>query len=147
MSRLAISSKPIGERNQAEAGLDCGTMSVRRMARVNDLIRKEISEVILREIRDPRLNGLLSVTRVETSADLRYAKVFISLMGSEEEKRQAEEGLAAASGFLRRGLGDRVVLRYIPQLTFHLDDSIEKGSRMLELIKQVAPIDVDTESD
>ena len=122
-------------------------MSTRRMARVNDLIRKEISEVILREIRDPRLSGLLSVTRVETSADLRYAKVFISLMGSDEEKRQAEEGLAAASGFLRRGLGDRVVLRYIPQLTFHLDDSIEKGSRMLELIKQVAPIDVDTESD
>jgi ribosome-binding factor A len=122
-------------------------MSTRRMARVNDLIRRAIGEIILREVRDPRLSGLLSVTRVETSPDLRYAKVFVSLMGSDEEKRQAEDGLAAASGFLRRGLGDRVVLRYIPQLTFCLDDSIEKGSRMLELIKQVAPTDADTEAD
>jgi ribosome-binding factor A len=122
-------------------------MSTRRMARVNDLIRREISELILREVRDPRLSGLLSVTRVETSPDLRYAKVFVSLMGSDEEKRQAEDGLAAASGFLRRGLGDRVVLRYVPQLTFLLDDSIEKGSQMLELIKQVAPTDADTEAD
>jgi ribosome-binding factor A len=122
-------------------------MSTRRMARVNDLIRRAIGEIILREVRDPRLSGLLSVTRVETSPDLRYARVFVSLMGSDEEKRQAEDGLAAASGFLRRGLGDRVVLRYIPQLTFCLDDSIEKGSRMLELIKQVAPTDADTEAD
>jgi len=120
-------------------------MSTRRMARVNDLIRKEISELILREVRDPRLSGLLSVTRVETSPDLRYAKVFVSLMGSDEEKRQAEDGLAAASGFLRRGLGERVILRYIPQLTFRLDDSIEEGSRMLELIKQVAPTDTEAE--
>ena len=122
-------------------------MTTRRMAKANDLIRREISELILREVRDPRLSGLLSITRVETSPDLKYAKVFVSLMGSDEEKRQAEEGLAAASGFLRRGLGDRLVLRYVPQLTFRLDDSIEEGSRMLELIRQVAPTDADTEAD
>ena len=122
-------------------------MSTRRVARANDLIRRELSALILREVRDPRLSGLLSVTRVETSPDLRHARVFVSLMGSDEEKRQAEEGLAAASGFLRRGLGDRLVLRYVPELTFRLDDSIEKGSRMLELIKEVAPTDADTEAD
>ena len=115
------------------------------MARINDLLRKEISELIMRETNDPRLGGLVSVTEVVTSADLRHAKVFISVMGSEEEKRQAEEGLAAASGFLRRGLGERVVLRYIPQLTFQRDESIERGSRLLELIKEVAPGDSSSE--
>ena len=122
-------------------------MSTRRVARANDLIRRELSELILREVRDPRLSGLLSVTRVETSPDLRHARVFVSLMGSDEEKKKAEQGLAAASGFLRRGLGDRLVLRYVPELTFRLDDSIEKGSQMLELIKEVAPTDADTEAD
>ena len=116
-------------------------MSTRRIARVNDLIRKEISELLMREIRDPRLGGLLSVTEVITSPDLRHAKVFISVMGSEEEKRQAEEGLAAASGFLRRGLSGRLSLRQIPELSFQLDESIERGNRLLELIKEVAPGD------
>ena len=116
-------------------------MSTRRIARVNDLIRKEISELLMREIRDPRLGGLLSVTEVDTSPDLRHAKVFVSVMGSEEEKRQVEEGLAAASGFLRRGLGERLSLRHIPQLDFQRDESIERVSHLLELIKEVAPGD------
>jgi ribosome-binding factor A len=95
----------------------------------------------MREIRDPRLGGLLSVTEVITSPDLRHAKVFFSVMGSEEEKRQAEEGLAAASGFLRRGLSERLSLRQIPELSFQLDESIERGNRLLELIKEVTPGD------
>jgi len=114
-------------------------MSTRRIARVNDVIRREISELLMREIRDPRLSGLLSVTEVDTSPDLRYAKVFVSVMGSEEEKRQVEEGLAAASGFLRRGLGERLTIRYTPELVFLRDESIERGSRLLELINEVAP--------
>ncbi|HEY49315.1 MAG TPA: 30S ribosome-binding factor RbfA [Dehalococcoidia bacterium] len=113
-------------------------MSTRRIARVNDLIRKEISELLLREIRDPRLGGLLSVTEVSTSPDLRHARVFISVMGSEEEKGRVVDGLAAASGFLRRSLGDRLTLRYTPELIFELDESIERGSRLLELIEDVA---------
>lgn len=116
-------------------------MSTRRIARVNDVIRREISELLMREIRDPRLSGLLSVTEVDTSPDLRYAKVFVSVMGSEEEKRRVEEGLAAASGFLRRGLAERITLRYIPELVFQRDESIERGSRLLELINEVAPND------
>ncbi len=122
-------------------------MSTRRIARVNDVIRREISGLLMREIRDPRLSGLLSVTEVDTSPDLRYAKVFVSVMGSEEEKRQVEEGLAAASGFLRRGLGERLTIRYTPELTFLRDESIERGSRLLELINEVAPDDSPGEVD
>ncbi|UCC60130.1 MAG: 30S ribosome-binding factor RbfA [Dehalococcoidia bacterium] len=116
-------------------------MSTRRISRVNDIIRKEISSLLMHEIRDPRLGGLLSVTEVDTSPDLKYAKVFVSVMGSEEEKKQVEKGLAAASGYLRRGLGERLTLRYIPQLSFFRDDSIERGSRILEMIDDVAPKD------
>lgn len=116
-------------------------MSTRRICRVNDVIRKEISSLLMHEIRDPRLGGLLSVTEVDTSPDLRYAKVYVSVMGSEEEKKQVEKGLAAASGYLRRGLGERLTLRYIPQLSFLRDDSIERGSRMLEIIADLAPKD------
>ncbi len=122
-------------------------MSTRRIARVNDLIRKEISDLLMREIRDPRLGGLLSVTEVDTSPDLRHAKVFVSVMGSEEEKRQVEEGLAAAAGFLRRGLGERLSLRHIPQLDFQRDESIERGNHLLGLINEVAPGDSLGEAD
>lgn len=121
-----------------ERGWKWGEMSTRRIARVNDLIREQISELLLREIKDPRLEGLLSVTEVATSADLRHATVFFSLLGSEDEKRQVEEGLAAASGFIRRGLGERLSLRYTPELVFRRDESIERGTRILDLIDKVA---------
>jgi ribosome-binding factor A len=116
-------------------------MSTRRIAKVNDAIRREISDLLVREVKDPRLGGLLSVTEVVTSADLRYAKVYVSVMGSEEERKQVDEGLAAAAGFLRRGLGERLKIRYIPELSFFRDDSIERGSRLLKLINEVAPRD------
>lgn len=122
-------------------------MGTRRRERVNDLIREEISELIRREVRDPRLSGFISVTEVVTSADLKHAKVFVSIMGTEEEKRQVEKGLAAASGFLRRGLGERLSLRYTPELSFQRDESIERGSRLLQLIKEVAPSDSPDEVD
>lgn len=114
-------------------------MGTRRMERVNELIREEISELIRREVKDPRLNSFISVTEVVTSPDLRHARVFVSIMGTDEEKKQVEKGLAAATGFLRRELGERLTLRYTPELTFQLDDSIERGSRLLKLINEVAP--------
>lgn len=114
-------------------------MGMRRIERVNELIREEISELIRREVKDPRLNSFISVTEVVTSSDLRHARVFVSIMGTEEEKKQVEKGLAAAAGFLRRELGERLTLRYTPELVFQLDDSIERGSRLLQLINEVAP--------
>ena len=84
----------------------------------------------------------MTVTEVATSADLRHAKVFISVMGSEDEKRETLKCLSAASGFFRRELGERLALRYIPELSFEKDDSIERCAHILRLIDQLA-----TESD
>lgn len=116
-------------------------MGTRRQERVSELIREEISELIKREVNDPRLGGFISVTEVVVSSDLRHAKVFVSIMGSEEEKRQVEKGLAAASGFIRKGLGERLALRYTPELIFQRDESIERGSRLLQLINEVTAQD------
>ncbi len=116
-------------------------MVARRVQRVNELIREIISELLSREVMDPRLRGIISVTEVDTSPDLRNAKVYISVLGSEEEKKQVEEGLAAATKFIRRGLGERISLRNVPELSFKRDDSIERGSRLLNLIAEVAPRD------
>ncbi len=122
-------------------------MGTRRQERVGELIREEISELIRREVRDPRLTGVISVTEVVTSPDLRHAKVYVSIMGTEEEKMQVEKGLAAASGFIRRNLGERLSLRYTPELSFYRDDSIERGSRLLQIIKEVTPTDTTDKAD
>jgi ribosome-binding factor A len=116
-------------------------MGTRRRERVGELIREELSELIRREVKDPRISGLISVTEVITSPDLRHARVFVSIMGTEEEKQQVEKGLAAAKGFLRKALGERLTLRYTPELIFQRDESIERGSRLLQLIEEVAPSD------
>lgn len=110
----------------------------RRLERVNHLIREEISLLLQRQVKDPRLSGFITVTRVSTSADLGHAKVYISIMGDEAEKKEIMETLAKASGFLRRSLREQLTLRYIPELHFHRDDSIEQGAHVLELISQVS---------
>jgi ribosome-binding factor A len=109
-----------------------------RIERVNRLIRQEISELLQRQIKDPRLGGLVSITEVVTSPDLKYAKVFVSGMCDEEERKETLSGLAAASGFLRNELARRLRLRHIPELDFRWDDSIERGAHILELIDRVS---------
>ena len=108
-----------------------------RIERVNSLIRQEISELLQRQIKDPRLSGLVSITEVDTSPDLKYAKVFISGMCDEGEKKETLSVLVSASGFLRNELARRLRLRHIPELDFRWDDSIEQGAHILELIDQV----------
>ena len=110
----------------------------RRSRRLEHLLRAELSELLSRQIRDPRLKGLVTITEVSTSADLREAKVFVSVMGDDEEKEEALQGLNSAAKFLRRELGKRVSLRHTPELSFERDNSIERGIRLAELIKQVA---------
>lgn len=110
----------------------------RRIERVNNLIRQEISELLQRQVKDPRLGGFVTVTQVSTSPDLRHAKIFISIMGNEDEKEKALEAFAVASGFLRRELGARLRLRRSPELSFHYDDSIDQGTHVLQLISQIA---------
>ena len=113
----------------------------RRTERVNVLLRQQLSEVIAREMKDPRLAPMTTILHVEVSKDLRYAKVFVSVLGSPEERKAAVETLNTASGFLRRELSDRLSLRNIPFLNFVQDDSIEKGTDLLAKIEQVRELD------
>jgi len=109
-----------------------------RIERVNNLIRREISELLQRQVKDPRLDSFVTVTEVSTSADLRYAKIFISRIGGEEEKQETLNVLAGASGFLRNELAKRLNLRRIPELSFQWDDSIEHGAHLSQLIDKMS---------
>jgi len=117
----------------------------RRTERISSLIRREISDLLRKQVNDPRLSSLISVTQVYTSADLKQAKVFISSLTEDANKDKILEGFNAASGFLRRELGDRIRLRQIPHLTFHFDNSIERGSRILGLIDQITSDSTESE--
>ena len=109
-----------------------------RIERVNSLIRHELSQLLQRQVKDPRLGSFIVVTEVSTSLDLRHAKIFISRMASEEEKQETLRALAAASGFFRNELARRLKLRRIPELSFQWDDSIERGAHLLQLIDQIS---------
>ena len=117
----------------------------RRIDRVNELLRSEISHLIARQIKDPRVAGVISITEVIASSDLRSARVYVSVMGNEDARQAALEGIRSAASFLRRELRDRVNLRHTPHLTFQLDDSIEEGNRVLQLMDGLSPEQFATE--
>ena len=108
-----------------------------RVERVNSLIRQEISELLQRQVKDPRLGNFIAVTEVSTSPDLKYAKIFVSRLGSEGNKQETLNALASASGFFRSELFKRLRLRHTPELSFQWDDSIERGTHLLQLIDEV----------
>jgi ribosome-binding factor A len=108
----------------------------RRTERLNDLLREEISDLLRREMKDPRLGGLITITEVDVSPDLRMAKVYVSVMGSDEEKASTFKALRAASRFLQRELLRRVSIRRMPELSFLRDNSLEQGARILELLNK-----------
>jgi len=107
-----------------------------RTERISEEMKKEVSAIIQNELKDPRLPKMVSVTSAEVTKDLRYAKIYVSVMGSEEEKENALKGLKSASGFIRREIGQRLKLRYTPELIFHLDNSIERGVYISKLIEE-----------
>ena len=109
----------------------------RRTNRINEQLREEISTLLARQIKDPRLNGVISITRVVTSGDLRSARVFISVMGGPETKKAAHEGIQSAASFLRRELRDRINMRHTPFLTYELDDSLEGADQVLGLMNRI----------
>jgi ribosome-binding factor A len=111
-------------------------MSSRRQQQVADLLRDEVSEIIQRHMNDPRL-GFVSITRVEMSPDVRYAKLFVSVYASEEEQREALKVLNRATGFIRHELAPRLKLRQLPELTFRLDHSMEHAERVQRLLRQI----------
>lgn len=105
-----------------------------RNVRVGEEIRREISSIISTEVKDPRL-GMLSITEVDVTRDLSYAKVFFSILGTEEEKEETIQGLNRAKGFIRSELAKRLRLRHTPEITFHYDSSLEQGAKMDALLK------------
>ena len=107
-----------------------------RQEKLGELIAVELSELLRTRVKDPRV-GFASITHVEVSGDLRHAKIFVSVMGTDDERAATMQALKHATGFLRHELAERIVLRYMPELVFKLDTSIEQGSRILELIRQV----------
>ncbi len=108
-------------------------MANNRMGRINEEIQRELSSLI-RTVKDPRVTGLISVTAVETTTDLKYAKVYISALDKTTSK-DVMRGLRSASGYLRRELGHALNLRAVPELEFVQDDSIDKGAHILELLR------------
>ena len=111
-------------------------MASNRIGRINEEIQKELSSLI-RNLKDPRVqNTMISITRVETTPDLRYTKVYASFL-QEEKAADALKGLQSAAGYLRRELGSALNLRYTPELVWELDDSITYGARMLKLINSL----------
>jgi ribosome-binding factor A len=108
----------------------------KRSARLGELILAEISALVRREVKDPRV-GFVTFTRVEMSDDLRHAKVFVSGMGAEPEKARTLQGLSSATGYIRRHLGRALHLRYTPQISFLLDDSLEHGAKIAQLLRQL----------
>jgi ribosome-binding factor A len=109
----------------------------RRSERTCKLIQREISGLLEREVNDPRLCKLISVTEVSLSPDLKHAKVYVSTLGTEINKEDLLAGFNNASGFLRKELAAHLRLKQIPQLSFHYDDSIERGARLLKLIGEL----------
>jgi ribosome-binding factor A len=109
----------------------------RRIERVNELLRQEISLLLARQIKDPRLQGVISITRVNTSSDFRAAEVFLSVMGDPEAKLSAIKAIRSASSFLRRELRPRLTLRHTPFLTFSLDESLEEAGHLLEIMNSI----------
>ena len=111
-------------------------MASGRIVRINEEIQKELA-ALLRNLKDPRVqNTMISITHVETTPDLRYAKVYVSFL-EEDKAAEALKGLKSASGYLRRELGSRLQLRYTPELVWAHDDSITYGARMLGLINSL----------
>lgn len=110
-------------------------MATNRINRINEDIQRELASLI-RAVKDPRVHGLISITRVDTTTDLRYCRVYVSVLDHSDVK-EVVKGLKSAAGYLRRELGRVLTLRYTPELQFIEDDSIERGVRMVSMIDRV----------
>ena len=109
-----------------------------RMGRIDEEYRKELSQIIGYELKNPNITGLISVTKVKVTTDLKYAKVYVSIMNSKNIK-ETMEGLKKSSGFIRSELAKRINLRNTPELTFEIDDSIEYGAKIDSILKEIMP--------
>lgn len=107
-----------------------------RPGRLAEALKKEISDILINEIKDPRI-GFVTITMVEVTPDLRYARVYASVLGNEEQRKLTTEALIKATGYIRSEIGKRIRLKFTPEITFKLDSSIERGTRIIKLIEEV----------
>ena len=107
-----------------------------RVEKVAQRIKKEVSAILHDEIKDPRI-GFLTITRVQLTPDLRFARIFYSVMGSDDQKKKAKEGIESASKYIRKLLGERLVLRYTPDFCFKVDESIEYSIHIDEIFEKI----------
>lgn len=112
-------------------------MSENRVRRVAEQIKKDVSQIIGAQVKDPRVAGITSVTEVQLTRDLRYASVYVSIYGSDLEKEETLHALTKASGYIRSEIGRRIRLRYVPEINFFLDNSIEYGVHIEKVIKSL----------
>ena len=109
-----------------------------RMGRIDDEYRKELSQIISYDLKNPNVTGMISVTKVKVTTDLKYAKVYVSILNSKNIK-ETMDGLKKSSGFIRSELAKRINLRNTPELIFEIDDSIEYGAKIDSILKEILP--------
>lgn len=112
-------------------------MNDKRINRISEEVRRVVSDLLLSEIKDPRISGMPSVNRVNVTKDLKFAKIYVSVLGNEEEKANTIKGLESAKGFIRKEIGRRIDLRHVPEPLFFLDETIEQAIHMSKLIDEV----------
>lgn len=120
-------------------------MNIKRANRISEEVRKIVSELIIHGLKDPRVESMTSVTKVEVTRDLSFANIYISVLGDDNKKADTLEGLNSAKGFIRSEIGKKIDLRHSPEPIFHLDESIEEGIRMSKLIEEISQKDSDNE--
>ena len=113
-------------------------MSDQRIDRISSEMQKELSDIIQNHLKDPRITGMLSITKVIVTKDLRYAKVYVSVLGGSSPE-ETLEGLESSKGFIRKEIGKRISLRYTPEIIFELDHSIEYGVHISSILKKIMP--------
>lgn len=111
---------------------------VQRTDRLNSLLKEVLSEVIRNDVKNPHVSELITVTRVDITKDLRHAKVYISVIGTNENKAETMDALQTAAGFIAVNASKKVVMRYFPDLTFKLDDSVDKHMRIQQLLSEIS---------
>ncbi|MFO7636430.1 MAG: 30S ribosome-binding factor RbfA [Clostridia bacterium] len=112
-------------------------MKSKRNSRIGEELKREISNIFLYDIKDPRLQGMVSVLNVTVTNDLSYAKIFISIMGGDEEKKESMKAIKSSLGFIRKEIAGRLNLRHVPELRFVYDDSIDKSFQINSILESL----------
>jgi ribosome-binding factor A len=112
-------------------------MSSHREERINEEIKRELTS-ILRELKDPRMSGVVSILKTSTTKDLKFCKAYISVLGNDDKKADVKKGLDSAKGFIRKEVSARLALRVTPEFDFVVDNSLEEGDRILKMINDIS---------